>query len=123
MFIVITGNAGTWMSLCRHLKINVANLNHIDSKKRLLDILKEHEKSSDHDISVIELHKIFKAVGNENSACRLLQVAQTQLLSNKSKSKSHHRTVHKVEPQFDLPDEEVLDSDLDSSSSEDWIMV
>jgi len=107
--------------LCSHLKIDSTNLIHVDSRKRLLDILKEYEKSLDHDISVIELRDIFKAVGNENSASRLLRVAQL-LLDNSSNS---NKTPNKVDPQFDIlgEEEEVLDSDLDSSSSEDYMEV
>lgn len=108
--------------MCHYLNINSANLIHVDAKKRLLDILKEHEKLSDHDTSIGELCEIFRAVGNKNSAHRLLRVAQEQLESLDDRlhsSRSHYKA-----PQRDhLLSEEVLDSDLDSSSSEDWVMV
>lgn len=110
--------SGSWISLCAHLKIDSSHLIHVEAKSRLLDILKEFEKSSDHDISVIELYKIFKAVGNENSACRLLQVAQEQLVP--CERSGYHKTTCRTE---DLFNEEVSDSDLDDSSSEDWIIV
>lgn len=117
----ITGRPGSWISLCHHLNINSANLFHVEAKSRLLDIIKEFEKSLDHDISISELCKIFRAVGNENSACRLMRFAQMHVvLDDKPHGRSHHRTPHRTKDQFN---EEVSDSDLDSSSSEEWIIV
>ena len=93
----------------------------MEAKSRLLDILKEYEKSSEYDISVKELYEIFTEVGNKNSACRLLRVAQLHAVPDeKSCSRSRHKTPHKVK---DLNSEDVCDSDLDSSSSEDWMVV
>ena len=108
--------------MCDHLNINSANLFHVEATSRLLDILKEFEKSSDHDISVRELHEIFRAVGNENSAARLLRVARTHLvLNSKPSGKGRHRNPHKVK---DLYNDEVSDLDLDDNlSSEDAMIV
>lgn len=117
----IQGRPGSWISLCHHLKIDSANLFHIEAKSRLLDILKEFEKSLDHDISISELCNIFREVGNENSACRLERFAQMHVvLDDKPHGRSHHKTPHRTKDQFN---EEVSDSDFDSSSSEEWIIV
>lgn len=118
--LCIAGSPGSWISLCDYLKVNSANLFHVEAKSRLLDILKEFEKSSDHDISIRELHRIFKAVGNENSACRLLRFARMHVVDDRPHSRGRHKTPHRVKDMFN---EEVSDSDLDSSSSEDWIIV
>ena len=117
----ILGQPGSWISLCNHLNINSANLLHVEAKSRLLDILKEYEKSSEHDISVRELYGIFTEVGNKNSACRLLKVAQPHAVpDDRSHRRSRHKTPHKSK---DLNSEDVSDSDLDSSSSEDSVVV
>ena len=117
----IAGKTGSWISLCDYLKIDSTNLIHIEAKSRLLDIIKEFEKSSNHDISITELSKIFSAIGNENSACRLLRFAQMHIVvDDKAHGRGRHRTPHRVKDRFD---EDVSDSDLDSSSSEDWIIV
>ena len=115
-FCCIVGQPGTWIDLCNHLNICSTHLLHVDPKSRLLDILKEYEKTSENDISVKQLCKIFEDVGNINSACRLLRVAQLHVTPN------NQSTPLKVK---DLNDEDydVSDSDLDSSSSEDWVVV
>ena len=114
----VIGQHGSWMSLCDLLNINSANLIHIEAKSRLLDILKEYEKTSEHDISVRELHDIFIEVGNKNSACKLLRVAQLHGVPDDGPHRrTRHKTPHKVK---DLDSDDVSDSDLDSSSSEDW---
>lgn len=116
----VAGKPGSWISLCNHLNITPANLLHVDAKSRLLDILKEYEKSSEHDISVRELYDIFTEVGNKNSACRLLKVAQLHAIpDDKSHFRSRHKTLHKAK----ASSEDVCDSDLDSSSSEDSVVV
>ena len=117
----IAGRTGSWISLCDYLKIDSTNLIHVEARSRLLDILKEFEKSSDHDITITQLSKIFSAVGNKNSAHRLLQFAQMHIVvDDKAHGRGRHRTPHSVKDRFD---EDVSDSDLDSSSSEDWKIV
>jgi len=116
------------------LKINPANLYHLDARKRLLDILKEFQKSCTHDLSVKELYGVFKQVGNENSADRLIREAHRQLsdgtgdkeLSHKDETHSgryRHRSQYCSVMQDQHNGDDVRDCDIDNSDSEEYVFV
>ena len=130
------GHHGDWRSLCQHLKINPTNLYHLDPRTRLLDILKEYQKSCPLDLNVRQLHGIFKQIGNENSADRLVREAHRQLsgefhgFGDTEQSPTGNMGRYRHQSQYcsisqdqSNRDDDVQDDDIDDCCSEDCAHV
>ena len=118
------------------MNINHTGLYHLDPRSRLLDILKEYQKSCTDDLTVRELYGIFKQVGNENSADRLIREAHRQLSSDfhdtgdkeLSPTGKSHAGQYRHQSQYcsvtqDQNNDDVRDCDMDNSDLEDYVVV
>ena len=136
LLYLIAGHRGDWICLCKCLSINHTSLYHLDPRQRFLDILKEYQKSCTHDLSVKDLYGIFKQVGNENSADRLIREAQRQLSGEfhgtgdkeRSPTDEAHSGRYRHRSQYcsitqDQNNDDVRDCDINKSYLEDYVVV